>query len=97
MYAALALLIALPFLWRKALLFSLKSILISKEQEQKNLWTAIREARNVVQLQNAGFYGGIDNKDFNAVTQHMRDAIYCNGEDGYSFARHIEQLKAGYE
>jgi hypothetical protein len=27
----------------------------------------------------------------------MRDAIYCNGEDGYSFAEHMEELRAGFD
>jgi hypothetical protein len=46
-YVSLVLLLAVPFLWRKALQFSLKSMLVSKEQEQKNVWRAIREANNV--------------------------------------------------
>jgi hypothetical protein len=94
-YVSLVLLVAVPYLWRKALQFSLKSMLVSKEQEQKNVWRAIREAKNVPQLQNAGLYAYINNNDFDNVTQHMRDAIYCNGEDGYSFAKHMEELKAG--
>jgi len=94
-YVSLAFLIAVPYLWRTALLFSRQSLLVSKEQEQKNLWRAIREAKNVPQLQAAGLYAFIDDNDFGKVTQHMRDAIYCNGEDDPSFATHMEDLKAG--
>ena len=96
-YASLVFLAAVPYLWRKALQLSLKSMLVSKEQEQRNLWRAVREARNVPQLQYAGLYAFIDNNDFDNVTQHMRDAIYCNGEDGRSFAQHMEELKAGID
>jgi hypothetical protein len=96
-YASLVLLAAVPYLWRKALQFSLKSMLFSKEQEQRNVWRAVREAKNVPQLQYAGLYAFIDNNDFDNVTQHMRDVIYCNGEDGYSFAQHMEELKSGLD
>jgi hypothetical protein len=96
-YVSLLLLVAVPYLWRKALRFWLKSALAAKEQEQKNLWRAIREAKNVPQLQNAGLYAYIDDKDIDNATQHMRDAIYCDGEDGYSFAQHMDELKAGFD
>jgi hypothetical protein len=39
----------------------------------------------------------IDINDFDNVTQHMRDAIYCNGEDGSGFAKHLEELKAAFD
>jgi len=96
-YISLLLLVSEPYLWRKASLCAEETILVSKEQEQRNLWRAIREAKNVPQLQNAGLYAYIDNKDFDKVTQHMRDAIYCNGGDGRRFAEHMKELKAGYE
>ena len=92
-YVSLVLLVTVPYLWRKALQFWLRSTLVSKEQEQKNVWRAIREAKNVPQLQSAGLYAYIDKKDFDNVTQHMRDAIYCNGEDGHRLAEHVELLK----
>jgi len=96
-YVSLVSLVALPYLWRKSQRLLLKSLLVSKEQEQKNLWRAIREAKNVPELQTAGFYAFIDDKDLDKVTQHMRDAIYCNGEDGFMFAEHMKQLKEGID
>jgi hypothetical protein len=96
-YVSLVSLVAVPFLWRRALRFSLKSLLVSKEQEQKNIWKAIREAKNVPQLQTAGLYAFIDDNDFDNITQHMRDAIYCNGEDDPSFATHMEELRKGFD
>jgi hypothetical protein len=53
-YASLVLLIALPFLWRKALKSIHKTLLTAKEQEQRHLFTCIREARSVPELQTAG-------------------------------------------
>jgi hypothetical protein len=93
-YVLSVLLIGVPYLWRRALQFSRKSILIYKDQEQSNLWAAIREAKNFCQLGAAGFFAFLDVRDFEAVTQHMRDAIYCNGGDGHNFATHMEELRA---
>lgn len=82
------------FSYRKGLHYAGDAILISKDQEQRHLWRCIREAKGVPQLQCAGLYTHIETEDFDKHTQQMRDAIYCNADDGQHFADALEYLKS---
>jgi hypothetical protein len=81
------------FSYKNGLHFAGDAILISKDQEQRHLWRCIREAKGVPQLQSAGLYAHIKNEDFDKHTQQMRDAIYCNADDGQHFAEALEYLR----
>ena len=103
-YWSLCLLIAVPYCWRKAVLSIHQTLLTAKEQDQKHLLGCIREAKSVRDLNTAGLYAHLelkewddDKQDFDTRTQQMRDAIYCRGSDGYMFAAHMKELKAGYD
>ena len=49
--------------------------------------------RNVPQLHAAGLYAFFKVGEFETTTQHMRNAIYCNADDGQDIADAISYLK----
>ena len=73
---------AFPFAWwgyyKKSLPLTLQAALIWKDQEQRNLWSAVRSARTAYELNMAGLFARIPENELKAELYRLRDALYRN-------------------